>query len=130
MPYEAGALHSMPGKILLLLDNLFFAGKILPAAAEAGREVVRARTASRALELARSERPAMIILDLDASECGPLELLRQLKADEELARIPTLGFVSHVNTGRQAEAREAGCDRVLARSAFDRDLRSLLTPPV
>ncbi|MDX2034076.1 MAG: hypothetical protein SF339_25605 [Blastocatellia bacterium] len=116
----------MAGKILLLLDNLFFAGKILPAAEEAGREVLRARTAARALELARAERPSLIILDLDAEACGPLEFLRELRAEAGLAEIPTLGFVSHVNTQRQAEAREAGCGRVLARSAFDRDIRSLL----
>jgi len=112
-------------KILILLDNLFFAAKINQAAAQANVQPIYAKTAPQALALALAERPSQIILDLDEAKCAPLELLTQLKVDSELQTIPTLGFVSHVNTGVQQQAREAGCDRVMARSAFDRNLLTL-----
>jgi CheY-like chemotaxis protein len=112
--------------ILVLLDNLFFAAKINQAAAKSGLKVDYAKKADKALEIARKGQPSLIIIDLDEARCSPLDLIKSLKGDEGLRSIPTLGFVSHINTGVQEEAREAGCDRVLARSVFDRDIASIL----
>jgi CheY-like chemotaxis protein len=112
--------------ILVLLDNLFFAAKINQASERSGITVKYAKKAEQALEEAKKEIPSLIIIDLDEAKCSPLDFIKKLKADEELRSIPTLGFVSHVNTGIQELAREAGCDRVLARSTFDRDLTSIL----
>ncbi|MDQ3012847.1 MAG: response regulator [Acidobacteriota bacterium] len=116
-----------PRKILVLLDNLFFAAKINQAAVQANVQPVYAKTSARGLVIARADHPAQIIIDLDEAKCGPLEFLALLKADNDLRAIPTLGFVSHVNIGLQQQAREVGCDRVMARSAFDRNLVALLS---
>jgi CheY-like chemotaxis protein len=58
-------------------------------------------------------------------------LIARLKSDPETATIPVIAFGSHVNAEALRAAREAGADRVLARSAFVRDLPALLggTPP-
>lgn len=116
-----------PRKILVLLDNLFFAAKINQAAVQANVQPVYAKTSVRGLVIARADHPTQIIVDLDEAKCEPLEFIAQLKADNDLRVIPTLGFVSHVNIGLQQQAREAGCDRVMARSAFDRNLVALLS---
>jgi PleD family two-component response regulator len=116
----------LKAKILVLLDNLFFAGKINQAASQTETKVIYAKTSENALKLARTEHPAQIIVDLDAATCAPIEFISSLKADTELQSIPTLGFVSHVNLDRQQQARDAGCDRVMARSAFDRNLAAIL----
>lgn|SRR5262249_38015420 len=116
----------MAEKVLVLLDNLFFAAKINEAAARTKVQISYARTASEALELAGAEKPSMMIVDLDAAGCCPLIAIDEIKKDEGLKDISILGFVSHVNQQLQEKAREAGCDRVLARSVFARDLVSLL----
>jgi CheY-like chemotaxis protein len=116
----------MSKKILVLLDNLFFAAKINGAAARTGTEIRYARTAREALELASAEKPSMMIVDLDAAGCSPLTVIAEIRKNEGLNGISILGFVSHVNQELQEKAREAGCDRVLARSAFARDLVTLL----
>lgn len=59
----------------------------------------------------------LVIVDLGRP--GVLEVLPDLTA-------PTLGFGSHVDRDLLAAARAAGCDRVLARSAFFDGLSSLL----
>lgn len=112
-------------KILILLDNLFFAAKINSAAVLANVQPVYAKTSAQALVLALAENPELIIVDLDEAKCAPLEFLTQLKRDSKLQTIPTLGYVSHVNIEVQQQAREAGCDRVMVRSAFDRNLLTL-----
>jgi len=116
-----------PRKVLALLDNLFFAAKINQAALQANVHPIYVKNSTQALVLARAEQPALIIVDLDEAKCAPLEFIAQLKTDNELRTIPTVGVVSHVNTGLQQLAREAGCDRVMARSTFDRELPTLLS---
>jgi len=111
--------------IMVLLDNLFFAAKISHGADQSGLRAVYAKNPEEAVEIASAERPSLIIMDLDATKCSPFVLLNRFKADEKLKSVPIVGFVSHVNTGVQQEAREAGCDRVLVRSVFDRNLVSI-----
>lgn len=112
--------------LLALLDNLFFVAKLAAAASQTGLHLVTARTLDKALTQALTNLPALIVIDLDAHPCRPFDFIQTVKADERLRAIPLLGFVAHVNTGVQQQARAAGCDRVLARSVFFRDLPELL----
>jgi hypothetical protein len=52
--------------------------------------------------------------------------LREVKSDEATREISTIGFLSHVQKDLAVAAREAGCDRIVARSAFTRDLPKIL----
>ena len=52
--------------------------------------------------------------------------LRESRPDAALAAVPTVGFVSHVDTATIEAARRAGVGRVLARSAFVEQLSQLL----
>ncbi len=117
----------MGKKVLAVIEDLFFTSKITAAASQLGTEIRCARSGPQALEIARQQRPTLIILDLNAAGCAPLELLSQLKASPELKEIPVLGFVSHQQTSLIREALQAGCDRVLARSVLVRDLPQLLS---
>lgn len=116
-----------PPKVLALLDNLFFAAKINQAAAQFGVQIIYAKSADKALQLAHSAAPRLVLVDLDAANCAPLQLISQLKAGQQTAAIPIIGFVAHINVDIQTEARQAGCDRIMARSAFDRNLSTLLS---
>jgi len=78
------------------------------------------------LDAARSDQPSLIICDLHGQRIDPIELAKQLKADEQLRSIPLLGFFSHVQIELQRQAEEAGFDRVLPRSVFTRSLSQLL----
>jgi hypothetical protein len=68
----------------------------------------------------RSASADLVIVDLRRP--GVLEVLPHVAA-------PTVGFGSHVDTDLLAAARAAGCDQVLARSAFFGRLHSLLSGP-
>lgn len=124
---EADKQQSAPRRVLILLDNLFFAAKINQAAAQFGVQTVYAKSVERALELARAAPTKLVVVDLDAANRAALQLIAQLKAAEETKMIPIVGFVSHVNLQVQEEARQVGCDRIIARSAFDRNLPGLFS---
>jgi hypothetical protein len=53
-----------------------------------------------------------------------------MKADPALERIPTVGFVSHVQIELINQAREAGVSDVMARSLFAEKLPEILSRDV
>ncbi len=112
--------------ILAVVTDLFFAVKVADGAKHAGRQAKFAKTLAQALEMARAERPSLMVADLHCREVDCLELARQFKADPELCTTPLLGFVSHVQEDRKREALAAGFDRVVARSTFSDRVRELM----
>ena len=112
--------------ILAILDDLMFTSKIKLAASEIGVPVGFARSAESALAEMRKNPPALVILDLNNPRTDPLGTVAAMKADAKLAGIPTLGFVSHVDTVTIDAARRAGVGDILARSAFAQRLPGIL----
>src|ERR671925_1423868 len=104
--------------ILCVVDDLMFSTKISAAAKAVQAAVAFERAPQMVLERVRRERPALVIFDLNSARLKPLESIAALKADPELHNTPTLGYVSHVDSDVIEAARHAGCDEVLARSAF------------
>ena len=78
------------------------------------------------MDAVRETNARLVILDLNSLRIGPLDVVAALKADPALAATPTVGFVSHVQADLIAQARQAGVDRVMARSAFVVELPELL----
>jgi PleD family two-component response regulator len=114
--------------IIAVLDDLFFSIKIRTAAKTLGAEVYFERSPEQVLDSIRSKSPRLVIFDLDSAKMRPMDAIAAMKADRSLWNIPTLGFVSHVHDDVIAQAREAGVDQVLARSAFVDRLGSILGP--
>lgn len=112
-------------KLLAVLDDLFFTVKINEAAKRAGVPVEFVKNARDALDKAQAHPPA-IILDLNCAALDPLKLIEDLRSNAELKQIRLIGYVSHVQAELIQKAREAGCDTVLARSAFSKDLPQIL----
>ena len=112
-------------KILAVLDDLFFMVKIKEAAKRAGVPVEFVKNAKDALDKAQAH-PPVIILDLNCTTLDPVNLIKDLKSNAGLKGIHLIGYVSHVQAELIQKAREAGCDLVLARSAFSKDLPKIL----
>jgi len=112
--------------IIVAVDDLMFASRIASAAKALGVEIAFARSPEAIVEAVRTKAPRLVILDLNSVKVRPLEAVAALKADPALAAVPTVGFVSHVQTELIGAARQAGVDRVMARSAFVTQLPQLL----
>jgi len=112
--------------IIVAVDDLMFSSKISSAAKALGVEIRFARSPQAVVDAMRNSSPRLVIFDLNSQRVSPLETVAVLKADAVLARVPTVGFVSHVQADLIAQARAAGIDRVMARSAFVTELPQLL----
>ena len=113
-------------KVIAVLSDLMFTVKIQDAAKRAGLEVAFVTSPDNAVAQAR-ENPRLIILDLNFAAAAPLDLIRKLKQEDATAKIPLLAFVSHVEADLIQAARNNGCDKVIARSAFSQNLRAILS---
>jgi CheY-like chemotaxis protein len=117
----------MPRNIIAVVDDLFFASKIRGTAEELGVTASFARNIGVLLESARRDQPSLVICDLHSEKVDPMDLAKQLKADEQLHSIQLLGFFSHVQVELQDQATAAGFDRVMPRSAFSKNLAEILS---
>ena len=113
-------------KLLALVDDLFFTVKIQDAAKKCGLAVDFLSDPKDLLARAAVEKPALIIFDLNFDAADPIQRILALKSDSRLQSIPLLAYVSHVQVELRQKAVDAGCDTVLARSAFSSQLQNIL----
>ena len=113
-------------KILAVVDDLLFTVKINDAAKRVGVDVVFLKSERDVLDKATSEKPLMIIIDLNNNSVEPLHLIEELKAHEDLKKISLIGYLSHVQGELKQKAHEAGANIVMARSAFSQNLQQIL----
>ncbi|HEV2352273.1 MAG TPA: response regulator [Terriglobia bacterium] len=115
----------MAGPILIVVDDLIFLSKIQQTAHQMGVSIEPVG-ASKIIERAAVVSAHSIILDLNHRSGAAIEVARAIKGNPATSRVQVFGFLSHVQTDLAAAAHEAGCDIVLARSAFAQQLPQLL----
>jgi len=112
-------------KILAVVDDLMFTVKIHDLAKRASMPVEFLKSEIDVLDKAK-EKPALIIIDLNGHSVDAVHLIEALKAAPETKGISVIAYVSHVQAELKQKAQEAGCDVVLARSAFSINLPGIL----
>jgi len=75
-----------------------------------GFDVLIARDGASGVEIARSERPDLILMDLGLPVMDGWEASRRLKADEATSHIPLIALSAHAMSNDRTQALEAGCD--------------------
>ncbi len=110
------------GRILALVDDLFFQAKLMETARRLGVEMDCVSTPGALVAEAQAAAPALIVIDLNA-RASPLAAIEQLAAGNPA---PVVAFLSHVQVDLAERARKAGCKEVLPRSQFTRDLPEIL----
>jgi PleD family two-component response regulator len=114
-----------PKKVLAVVSDLFFSVKLTEAAKRSGMILEFVKDPHELLEKAKT-RPALIIFDLNFDSAKPLELIGKLKGAAETKSISLIGYLSHIQGELKQAAQEAGCDMVMARSAFSLNLPLIL----
>jgi hypothetical protein len=118
-----------PTRIYCFIEDLFFLAKIQETAKKVGVKVGFLKNEKEAItkltDAEESERPSLIVFDLNNFNAKPLSLIPKIKAKLKKST-SIIGFLSHVQADLKAKAIEAGCDTVMPRSAFSQNLPNLL----
>jgi two-component system cell cycle response regulator DivK len=88
-------------------DNIYMLQNRL---ARQGFEVLIARDGASGVDLARTERPDLILMDLGLPVLDGWEAARRLKADPATRGIPVIALSAHAMSDDRSQALEAGCD--------------------
>ena len=111
------------GRVVGLMDDLFFQMKVAETAKQIGVEF---KVAANGDVLANMLAPPtkLVIVDLNAKG-DPLATIERLRATQ--TELPIISFLSHVQVNLAAQAKAAGSTEVLPRSIFTQNLAKILT---
>jgi PleD family two-component response regulator len=109
-------------RVLAVVSDLFFSVKLTDAAKRNGLAIEFIKESKQVLHRAQEEHPSLIVFDLNFEDAQPLALISKLKSKSETKGISLIGYLSHVQGELKLQAQEAGCDMVMARSAFSQNL--------
>jgi two-component system, cell cycle response regulator DivK len=102
-------------RILIVEDNELNM-KLLNDVLEAhGYRIIASREGGAALELARQQRPHLILMDIQLPDISGLEAVRQLKGDQETRAIPIIAITAFAMAGDERKTLASGCDAYIAK---------------
>jgi len=88
----------------------------------AGYRLIEAVDGEEGVKLAQSERPDLILMDIQLPILDGYEATRRIRASVELKSIPIIAVTSYALSGDDARARAAGCDGYVAKPFSPREL--------
>jgi CheY-like chemotaxis protein len=97
-------------KILLVEDNEMNRDMLSRRLVKRGYEVVVAVDGQEGVEKARSEAPALVLMDMSLPVLDGWEATRALRADPATRAIPIIALTAHAMAGDREKALAAGCD--------------------
>jgi len=97
-------------KVLLVEDNEMNRDMLSRRLIRRGFQVVFAMDGQQGVDLARSELPDIILMDMSLPVIDGWEATRRVKADDATRRVPVIGLTAHAMAGDREKAIEAGCD--------------------
>jgi two-component system cell cycle response regulator DivK len=97
-------------KILLVEDNEMNRDMLSRRLERRGYQVIIAVDGEQGVEMAFTEAPALILMDMSLPVIDGWEATRRIKGDENTRHIPIIALTAHAMDGDQQKARAAGCD--------------------
>jgi two-component system cell cycle response regulator DivK len=97
-------------KILLVEDNDMNRDMLSRRLIRNGYEVFIAIDGQQGADMALSERPDLILMDMSLPVIDGWEATRRIKANEATRQIPVIALTAHAMAGDREKAMEVGCD--------------------
>ena len=97
-------------KILLIEDNEMNRDMLSRRLTRKGFEIAIAEDGEHGVEMAKSESPSLILMDISLPVMDGYEATRQIKANPTTRSIPIVALTAHAMSGDREKCLEAGCD--------------------
>ena len=97
-------------KILLVEDNEMNRDMLSRRLERKGYQIAIAVDGQQAVDMAASEAPALILMDMSLPVIDGWEATRRIKADATMKSIPIIALTAHAMAGDEQKAKEAGCN--------------------
>jgi two-component system cell cycle response regulator DivK len=110
-----GGGPAMPKKILIVEDNELNMKLFNDLLQAHGYETVQTMDGRDVMQLTRTHKPDLIIMDIQLPEISGLEVTKMLKADDKLKGIPVIAVTAFAMKGDEEKIREGGCEGYIAK---------------
>jgi two-component system, cell cycle response regulator DivK len=97
-------------KLLLVEDNEMNRDMLFRRLVRRGYDVAIAIDGAQGIEMARTEMPDLVLMDLSLPVIDGWEATRRIKASDQTRHLPVIGLTAHAMAGDREKALEAGCD--------------------
>jgi two-component system, cell cycle response regulator DivK len=97
-------------KVLLVEDNEMNRDMLSRRLMRRGYQVVMAFDGQQAVDMALSERPDLILMDMSLPGLDGWEATRRIKAATATRTIPVIALTAHAMSDDREKALQAGCD--------------------
>lgn len=110
-----GTMEAMAKTVLVVEDNELNM-KLFHDLLEAhGISTIKTRDGRDVMELARKNKPDLILMDIQLPEVSGLDVTRWLKDDSELKHIPVIAVTAFAMKGDEQKIREGGCEDYISK---------------
>lgn len=101
----------MANRVILIIEDDANSRKLVRDVLQVkGYQTLECDTAEEGIQLAKSQRPALILMDIQLPGMSGIEALQQLRADAGTQAIPVIAVTASVMTQQQTSVLEAGFD--------------------
>jgi two-component system, cell cycle response regulator DivK len=105
----------MTKRVLVVEDQEDLRGVLRDLLSGSGYTVIEAADGQDGVTKAKSERPDLILMDIQLPVVDGYEATRQIKADPTLAKTPIIAVSSFAMKGDEEKARASGCDHYVTK---------------
>lgn len=105
----------MPKTILIIEDNELNMLLFVDLLEGAGYRVLQSGEGVAGFQIARRDRPDLIVMDIQLPAISGLEVTRWIKEDPDLAHIPVVAVTAYAMKGDETRMLEGGCQAYMAK---------------
>jgi two-component system cell cycle response regulator DivK len=102
-------------RILIVEDNALNIKLFCDLLAAHGHEPEAVTDSRQALDAAKANTPDLVITDIQLPHVSGLELIRMLRADEQLAEVPVMAVTAYSAAGDEERIRAAGAQAYVSK---------------
>lgn len=112
----------MTATILYIEDNPLNMRLVRKLVKSFGYDMIEAMDGLTGLDMVQSERPDLVLVDVNLPGMDGLEIASRMKDDPELATIPTIALTANAMHGDRERCLAAGCNAYIAKPIARQEL--------
>jgi len=115
MAEDNGMREARAHTVLIVEDNELNLKLFTDLLQAQGYRVISTQDGMAALDMARAEKPDLILMDIQLPEVSGIDVTKWLKADDELKDIPVIAVTAFAMKGDEEKIRASGCEAYISK---------------
>lgn len=116
----------MSKKVLIIEDNEMNMKLFCDVVELCGYETISLRSGVTSLEVAKEQKPCLILMDIQLPEISGIDLIVKCKKDLALKDIPIIAITAFAMKGDEEKIKQAGCEVYISKPVCIKKLQETI----